>query len=92
LPIYEYTCEQCHEKQEIIQKVNEPAPEACPKCHAKGFLKKAVTSSSFHLKGGGWYKDLYASQKKPEQAASTSTKDAAAPVSEKADKPAKKED
>jgi putative FmdB family regulatory protein len=63
MPIYEYACEKCHEKQEFIQKFGEDAPEICLKCHAKGSLKKSVSNSTFHLKGGGWYKDLYASKK-----------------------------
>ena len=67
MPIYEYICERCDEKQEIIQKFNEDVPKTCPKCHAEGTLKKSVTTSAFHLKGGGWYKDLYSSSKKSDQ-------------------------
>lgn len=73
MPIYEYACEQCHTKEEIIQKLDDPAPLECPKCQAKGTLKKVVTSSSFHLKGGGWYKDLYSSNK-PSDTSTSSTK------------------
>lgn len=63
MPIYEYYCEKCTAKEEVIQKVGEPAPAVCPNCKASGSLKKSVTLSSFHLKGGGWYKDLYSSNK-----------------------------
>jgi putative FmdB family regulatory protein len=63
MPIYEYTCDNCHKPQEILQKINEEAPPICPNCHAKGSLKKIVSASAFHLKGGGWYKDLYSSKK-----------------------------
>ena len=63
MPIYEYSCDQCRSVQEILQKVNEDAPKECPKCHSLGSLKKVVSNSSFHLKGGGWYKDLYSSPK-----------------------------
>lgn len=63
MPIYEYSCDQCHSVQEILQKVNEDAPKECPKCHGLNSLKKVVSNSSFHLKGGGWYKDLYSSTK-----------------------------
>lgn len=66
MPIYEYICEKCHKKEEIIQRFGDEAPELCPACSARGTLKKTVTTGSFHLKGGGWYKDLYASTKKPE--------------------------
>lgn len=74
MPIYEYICEKCHEKVEIIQKMGENAPLSCPHCEAQGFMKKAVTSSAFHLKGGGWYKDLYASKKPGDDASQKPTK------------------
>lgn len=69
MPIYEYTCDKCHSNHEILQKFDEAAPEVCPKCHEKGTLKKAVSNSAFHLKGSGWYKDLYSSAKPPEKKA-----------------------
>lgn len=77
MPIYEYSCEQCGETSEIIQKVDEEAPKKCPQCHANATLKKIVSNSAFHLKGGGWYKDLYSSTK-PEQTGSTKKADEAA--------------
>lgn len=64
MPIYEYQCSHCSQKQEVIQKVTDNAPEECPLCHEKGGMHKTITAGSFHLKGGGWYKDLYASPKK----------------------------
>lgn len=64
MPIYEYCCEKCHEREEVMQKIGEAPPEICSHCGAKHTLSKAVSSSAFHLKGGGWYKDLYASKKK----------------------------
>lgn len=95
MPIYEYFCEKCHAKEEILQKFDEAAPEYCPQCNAKGSLKKVVTSSSFHLKGGGWYKDLYASNK-PKPSSSEETKKSSSAQTEKkegkVDKASKKDD
>ncbi len=34
----------------------------CPKCKARK-VEKLISHTSFQLKGGGWYSDLYASQK-----------------------------
>lgn len=68
MPIYEYSCSHCHEKQEIIQKVADPTPDTCPLCHTHNSLVKSITAGAFHLKGGGWYKDLYGSAK-PEKPA-----------------------
>ncbi len=89
MPIYEYACDKCHMKEEFIQKFDAAAPESCPHCNAKGSLKKVVTSSSFHLKGGGWYKDLYAS-KKPAESPSQSKPSSDADKSAKP--PVKKDD
>ena len=34
----------------------------CPKCKAKK-VEKLISHTSFQLKGGGWYSDLYAGPK-----------------------------
>ena len=70
MPIYEYLCSKCHELSDALQKVNDPAPEVCPNCGAKQTLARQVSRTSFVLKGGGWYADLYGSskEKKPEAA------------------------
>ena len=36
--------------------------KTCPKCKAKK-VEKLISATSFQLKGGGWYSDLYASKK-----------------------------
>jgi len=58
VPIYEYGCSSCGHHFEEIQKVSDPALTVCPKC-GEGGLKKLISAPSFHLKGGGWYKDHY---------------------------------
>jgi len=64
MPIYEYTCSKCGKLNEVLQKVDDPAPARCEGCGAKGSLKKVLSRSSFVLRGGGWYSDLYGSVKK----------------------------
>lgn len=59
MPIYEYACEKCGAHHEEMQKVSDPPPAKCPKCGAKGKMQRVVSRSSFQLKGGGWYSDLY---------------------------------
>lgn len=57
MPIYEYACRSCGHEFEELQKVGaEPPP--CPECAADEVGRK-VSRTSFVLKGGGWYKDLY---------------------------------
>ncbi len=63
MPIYEYECSQCHQTSDALQKVNDPAPETCPRCGARNTLSRLVSRTSFVLKGGGWYADLYSSSK-----------------------------
>lgn len=64
MPIYEYVCKQCGKLTDVLQKMNDPSPDACPGCGAKGPLERVISRTSFVLKGGGWYSDLYGSSKK----------------------------
>ncbi|MEW6433534.1 MAG: zinc ribbon domain-containing protein [Myxococcota bacterium] len=64
MPIYEYRCQKCGHHLEVMQKVSDPAPDPCPQCGAAQALERLVSRTSFQLKGGGWYSDLYASTKK----------------------------
>lgn len=59
MPIYEYECQACGKKHEIIQKHSDKPVAECPVC--KGSMRKLVSNSSFVLKGTGWYKTDYAS-------------------------------
>lgn len=61
MPLFEYRCKECEHLEEVLQKHGEPPPETCPECGAKNTLEKEVSLTSFQLKGGGWYKDLYSS-------------------------------
>ena len=58
MPIYEFRCARCGELSEIMQRVGE-RPPPCPKCGSKR-MARAVSRTSFQLKGGGWHADLYA--------------------------------
>ena len=64
MPIYEYICEKCGKLTDVMQKVNDPPPGQCEDCGAAGPLSRRMSRTSFVLKGGGWYSDLYGSPKK----------------------------
>lgn len=64
MPIYEYACDKCGKQKDVIQKVDDPAPESCEACGQQGSMVKQVSRTSFVLKGGGWYSDLYGSTRK----------------------------
>jgi len=61
MPIYVYGCNACGAVEEHIQRFSDPPLTECSSCG--GRLEKQVTTAAFQLKGGGWYKDLYASAK-----------------------------
>ncbi|MCA9718585.1 MAG: zinc ribbon domain-containing protein [Myxococcales bacterium] len=61
MPIYAYRCTQCGAEPEYIQKFSDPPMKTCEVCG--GELVRQITAAAFHLKGGGWYKDGYASTK-----------------------------
>ncbi len=62
MPIYEYECQACAHRFEEWQKMSDKPIKTCPKCKARK-VEKLISHTSFQLKGGGWYSDLYASAK-----------------------------
>lgn len=57
MPIYEYKCERCKKKFEVLQKINSEPLKKCIYCG--GNVKKLISMSSFQLKGKGWYETDY---------------------------------
>lgn len=53
MPVYEYECPACEKVIEVQQRISDDPLSTCPECG--GEVKKLVSMSSFHLKGGGWY-------------------------------------
>ncbi|NVJ04570.1 zinc ribbon domain-containing protein [Myxococcus sp. AM001] len=94
MPIYEYSCQSCGKMIDVLQKISDPAPATCSACGAEGSMTKVVSRSSFVLKGGGWYSDLYSSTKKDgggstsSSSASSSTSSASTPASSAPSTPA----
>lgn len=62
MPTYEYRCQACEHEMEATHSIKDPALVECPVCHAPK-LERLISSTSFQLKGSGWYKDLYSSKK-----------------------------
>src|SRR5688572_17478434 len=58
MPLYEYQCDGCGHRFEIIQKFSDPPLQSCPKCG--GSVHKLQSAPAFHLKGSGWYITDYA--------------------------------
>jgi len=62
MPVYEYLCNACGHEFEETQKMADEPIKVCPKCKKKK-VERLISRTSFHLKGGGWYSDLYGSSK-----------------------------
>lgn len=54
MPIYEYQCQDCQHKLEVMQRMSDSRLTTCPTC-GKESLKKLVSAVGFQLKGTGWY-------------------------------------
>ncbi|MEK6320105.1 MAG: zinc ribbon domain-containing protein [Acidobacteriota bacterium] len=63
MPIYEYSCEKCGSRIEVIQKISDAPLKRCEKCRGK--LAKVVSRTSFQLKGSGWYASDYSTKTAP---------------------------
>ncbi|GAB7079544.1 FmdB family zinc ribbon protein [Megalodesulfovibrio paquesii] len=53
MPIYEYRCQDCEQIFEEWQKDFQEREVPCPVCGAKA--ERLISSTSFILKGSGWY-------------------------------------
>jgi putative FmdB family regulatory protein len=58
MPLYEYQCQSCAERVEMIQRVSDPPYSHCPKCG--GEMKKLLSAPAIQFKGSGFYKTDYA--------------------------------
>ena len=71
MPLYEYQCDNCAHRFEVIQKFSDAPIEVCPKCG--GPVKKLLSSPAIQFKGTGWYITDYADKSKSSSATSAST-------------------
>ena len=92
MPLYEYECDSCGHRFEVIQKFSDALVKVCPKCGAA--VQKLISAPAFQLKGSGWYVTDYAKkdggaagkQDAESKADTASAKDAKADQAGKADK------
>lgn len=77
MPVYEYICKACDHEFEREQRISDNPLKKCPECGAMK-AKRLISRTSFVLKGGGWYSDLYSSPRgdsaKSESGAESSSK------------------
>lgn len=83
MPIYEYECETCDDRFELIQKFSDKPIKKCPKCG--GAVHKVLSAPALVFKGTGWYVTDYASpeRKKAQKADGDGKSKAADPATTK---------
>jgi putative FmdB family regulatory protein len=60
MPTYEYACNRCDTTFERFQRITAEPGGTCPSC-GETDVRRLISGGTFHLKGGGWYADLYSS-------------------------------
>ena len=58
MPLYEYQCDACQHRFEVIQKYSDAPIDVCPSCGAT--VRKLISSPAIQFKGTGWYITDYA--------------------------------
>ena len=59
MPLYEYECDACGRRFEVIQKFSDAPVEVCREC-GKGPVRRLLSSPAIQFKGSGWYITDYA--------------------------------
>jgi len=58
MPLYEYQCDACGFRFEVIQRFSDAPVEGCQSCG--GTVRKLLSSPAIQFKGSGWYVTDYA--------------------------------
>jgi len=64
MPLYEYQCEACGKRFEVIRRFSDPPLETCTQCGA-GPVQRLQSSPAIQFKGSGWYITDYSQKGKP---------------------------
>jgi putative FmdB family regulatory protein len=78
MPLYEYQCEACAQRFEVIQKFSDPPVAVCRVC-GSGPVRKLLSSPAIQFKGSGWYITDYARKSGESTASTSSTSEASKP-------------
>ncbi len=89
MPIYEYRCEKCQHQFDLLQKITDEPVKECPECG--GPVSKLISSTSFILKGSGWYVTDYGKGKGKGHTGEAGIKNEAKNEKKKESKPAAKD-
>src|SRR4029079_621306 len=73
MPLYEYQCEACGQRFEVIRKFSDPPLETCTRC-GKGPVRRLLSSPAIQFKGTGWYITDYSQKGKSDTGGGAATK------------------
>ncbi len=54
MPTYEYECEKCRDRFEMVRHFSDPELTTCPRCGSP--VRKVISSVGIVFKGSGFYK------------------------------------
>ena len=74
MPLYEYQCEACGQRFEVIRKFSDPPLEVCSLC-GKGPVQRLLSSPAIQFKGSGWYITDYAQKGKSSESSTGAKSD-----------------
>jgi putative FmdB family regulatory protein len=72
MPLYEYQCDPCGHRFEVIQKYSDAPIDTCPKCGSA--VHKLFSSPAIQFKGSGWYITDYARAGKSDSSSGSAAK------------------
>jgi putative FmdB family regulatory protein len=55
MPIYDYICQRCGQRVELVHGIHASGPERCEHC-GQGPMRKVLAPPAIHFKGSGWAK------------------------------------
>lgn len=70
MPIYEYECEKCGHRFELLQKFSDPPARSCPECKGRK-VHRLTSAPAIQFKGEGWYVTDYSDKGKATRAEGT---------------------
>lgn len=86
MPLYEYRCQKCRKRFEVLQTINARPLDRCPECG--GSLSRLISSPAIQFKGSGWYITDYAHKNSPAGGNGRNGRQKSDPVKKEADRPA----
>jgi putative FmdB family regulatory protein len=83
MPLYEYQCDDCRRRFEVIQRFSDAPVETCSSCG--GHVHRLLSAAAIQFKGSGWYITDYAKKGISESSKPADTSSAEKPSSSSSD-------